>query len=117
MCGIIGYTGQQNALPVILTGLSAMEYRGYDSSGVMLVSKSNEVEVVKAVGKLSNLREKVGDNATVYNLGIGHNRWATHGGAVEKNAHPHTDCKNRFWLAPNGIIENYEELKNELVES
>jgi glucosamine--fructose-6-phosphate aminotransferase (isomerizing) len=117
MCGIIGYTGQQSALPMILTGLSAMEYRGYDSSGVMLASDHLEVEVVKAVGKLSHLREKVEGLDRVYNLGIGHNRWATHGGAVEKNAHPHTDCKNRFWLAHNGIIENYEELKNELVAS
>lgn len=117
MCGIIGYTGQQNALPMILAGLSAMEYRGYDSSGIFLASDKSEIEIVKAVGKLSNLREKVEDIEIVYNLGIGHNRWATHGGAVEKNAHPHTDCKNRFWLAHNGIVENYEELKNELVAS
>ncbi len=117
MCGIIGYSGKSSALPFLLNGLSAMEYRGYDSSGVMLASGDAEVKVVKAVGKLSNLKGLLSEVEDTYQLGIGHNRWATHGGATETNAHPHSDCSGRFWLAHNGIVENYEELKKDLISS
>jgi len=111
MCGIIGYIGNNQALPILIEGLRRMEYRGYDSSGVAL-NNNNIIKSVKAVGKIENLEKKLGKiKGTV---GIAHTRWATHGEPTEENAHPHSDCSSKIWVVHNGIIENYQDLKNEL---
>ncbi|MBI3421233.1 MAG: glutamine--fructose-6-phosphate transaminase (isomerizing) [Candidatus Sungbacteria bacterium] len=118
MCGIIGYVGKQNALPILLDGLRKMEYRGYDSAGVAIVQENHAV-MCKAVGPVIQLAAKLAaapETEAVSRLGIAHTRWATHGGVTEANAHPHTDCAGRVWLVHNGIVENYKELKNELIE-
>lgn len=113
MCGIVGYVGQQAAIPLIVSGLEKLEYRGYDSAGVAVV-RDGEVSVVRAVGKLAELKKALGhtlleDSATI---GIGHTRWATHGRPSETNSHPHS--AGRVSLIHNGIIENYAELREEL---
>lgn len=109
MCGIVGYIGKEKAAPILLEGLSKLEYRGYDSAGIA-VSSPKGVEVCKAVGKLENLIEKTqGGEHMQESVGIGHTRWATHGKPTEKNAHPHTS--GRFALVHNGIIENEAELR------
>jgi len=115
MCGIVGVTGSDPALPFLLEGLSRLEYRGYDSSGVALI-EGDRVWVRRRAGKLAELTGAVGDapHATV---GIGHTRWATHGGPTEHNAHPHTDCTGTLALVHNGIIENHIELGDELVSA
>ncbi|MDP2709440.1 MAG: glutamine--fructose-6-phosphate transaminase (isomerizing) [bacterium] len=114
MCGIVGYLGKNNALPVLLDGLKRLEYRGYDSSGVA-VKMVDGIYSAKAVGKICQLEDKIKDAAGRQgNLGIAHTRWATHGAPTEDNAHPHTDCTGKIWLAHNGIIENYQELKRKL---
>lgn len=119
MCGIVGYVGHQDALPIIISGLEALEYRGYDSSGVALFRKDGQIEVTRATGKLSELkrvfRERASSITTAQptsSLGIGHTRWATHGRPTENNAHPH--AAGRVSLIHNGIIENYLELRGEL---
>ena len=118
MCGIVGYIGKNNALPILLDGLKRLEYRGYDSAGVA-VKTADGVFSVKAVGKIVELEKKIGITPLVPpleggQLGIAHTRWATHGQPTEDNAHPHTDCQKKIWLAHNGIIENYQELKSKL---
>jgi len=114
MCGIVGYIGKQNATPVLLDGIKTLEYRGYDSAGLaVLQPEYQEVKSIKSVGRVANLENKL--QSISGNLGIVHSRWATHGGVTEENAHPHTDCAQNIWLVHNGIIENYKELKNELV--
>ena len=115
MCGIVGVTGSDPALPFLLDGLSRLEYRGYDSSGVALVD-SDRVWVRRRAGKLAELTGAVGD-APQATAGIGHTRWATHGGPTEHNAHPHTDCTGALALVHNGIIENHLELGDELVSA
>jgi|WetSurMetagenome_2_1015567.scaffolds.fasta_scaffold00056_25 glutamine---fructose-6-phosphate transaminase (isomerizing) len=114
MCGIVGYVGKRDAFPVLLEGLSALEYRGYDSAGVALVDKGN-ISIWKNKGKVSQLREyaekKVKKGST---LGIAHTRWATHGAPSQANAHPHADMHNKIALVHNGIIENYATLKDKL---
>ena len=112
MCGIVGFTGVQQAAPILLDGLSKLEYRGYDSAGIAVRNGENETEVVKAKGRLKALAEKT-DNGTavIGSCGIGHTRWATHGGVTDTNAHPHNQGK--ITLVHNGIIENYEEIKKE----
>ncbi|CAA9240673.1 MAG: Glutamine--fructose-6-phosphate aminotransferase [isomerizing] [uncultured Acidimicrobiales bacterium] len=115
MCGIVGVTGSDPALPFLLDGLSRLEYRGYDSSGVALVD-SDRVWVRRRAGKLAELTGAVGD-APRATAGIGHTRWATHGGPTEHNAHPHTDCTGALALVHNGIIENHLELGDELVSA
>ncbi|MDO8655566.1 MAG: glutamine--fructose-6-phosphate transaminase (isomerizing) [bacterium] len=112
MCGIIGYVGKENALPILMEGLRRESYRGYDSSGVVVFGK--EAQVVKAVGKLEALEEKLGSVHMEGGLGIGHSRWATHGGVTEENAHPHADCKGNIFVVHNGIIENYRILREKL---
>ena len=118
MCGIIGYIGDRKANEVLISGLSHLEYRGYDSSGVALM-RGSDVQIFKAQGKLKNLIEILKDKQDICNnahIGIGHIRWATHGLPTTINAHPHTcDCKN-LTLVHNGIIENYQELKEELTK-
>lgn len=117
MCGIIGYIGKNNALPVLVDGLRRLEYRGYDSAGVA-IKTADSVFLVKAVGKVAELEKKINPPypplSGGVSLGIAHTRWATHGQPTEANAHPHTDCQNKIWLVHNGIIENYKELKNRL---
>ncbi|MFH1254876.1 MAG: glutamine--fructose-6-phosphate transaminase (isomerizing) [bacterium] len=120
MCGIIGYIGKNNALPILIDGLNRLEYRGYDSAGIAVLS-CGEVFAVKSVGRISELEKKINPPHPPLlkgaNIGIAHTRWATHGAPTEANAHPHTDCKNKIWLAHNGIIENYKELKERLEAS
>jgi glucosamine--fructose-6-phosphate aminotransferase (isomerizing) len=114
MCGIVGYIGDKQAVPVILEGLRRLEYRGYDSAGVAVINHSG-MQVVKEVGKLKVLRERLEKNSIVGTTGIGHTRWATHGVPSQVNAHPHHDCTKSFSLVHNGIIENYNEIRRELV--
>jgi glucosamine--fructose-6-phosphate aminotransferase (isomerizing) len=114
MCGIVGYIGPKNALPILVDGLKRLEYRGYDSSGVAILDQGNVV-CVKAVGKIKELENKLNEKISGH-IGIAHTRWATHGAPTEANAHPHTDCHEKIWLAHNGIIENYQQLKEQLIK-
>uniref|UniRef100_A0A7C3MJX9 Glutamine--fructose-6-phosphate aminotransferase [isomerizing] n=1 Tax=Dictyoglomus thermophilum TaxID=14 RepID=A0A7C3MJX9_DICTH len=109
MCGIFGYTGSNNSLPYIISGLEKLEYRGYDSAGIAYI-KNGEIEIKKVVGKVQDLKNSL-DFSTISNIGIGHTRWATHGGITYENAHPHVDCLKNIALVHNGIIENYKEVK------
>ena len=112
MCGIVGYTGKAQALSPVLEGLRRLEYRGYDSAGIALVIKKGEpLWIEKRAGKLSNLEETLGDTKPDATSGIGHTRWATHGGPTDTNAHPHLDNEGKLALIHNGIIENYVELR------
>lgn len=111
MCGIIGYVGKKNAKDVIISGLLALEYRGYDSSGIAY-NANNKIKIIKMEGKVANLKNKLNENSDLPTIGIGHTRWATHGKPNEINAHPHKVGKTT--LVHNGIIENYLELKNKL---
>ena len=113
MCGIVGYVGKKEALPLLIEGLKRESYRGYDSSGVA-VFNGEEIVATKAVGKLEKLEEKLGNSEIKGGIGIGHSRWATHGQVTEENAHPHSDCKKNIFVVHNGIIENFEQLKKKL---
>ncbi len=115
MCGIIGYVGKREALPIVLEGLTRMEYRGYDSAGVAIVSEDT-INCVRAKGKVALLKEKCLTETLTGAVGIGHTRWATHGEPSEKNAHPHKDCTGDIFVAHNGIIENFQKLKDQLVK-
>src|SRR3989440_1057563 len=114
MCGIVGYVGPREALPLLMGGLRRLEYRGYDSAGVA-VQENGTLEVLRAEGKLDNLAAVVMSHPTPGHTGIGHTRWATHGRPSEQNAHPHVDCGGVTAVIHNGIIENFEELKGPLV--
>lgn len=116
MCGIIGYIGNKEALPIIVEGLKRLEYRGYDSAGVV-VFNNDSFQAVKTKGKIKDLREKLKGKEIKGNFGIGQSRWATHGEPSEENAHPHWDCKKEIFVVHNGIIENYSKLKKELEEA
>ena len=116
MCGLIGYIGNNAVAPTLLSGLKSLEYRGYDSAGIAL-NDNNEIDVFKAEGKLENLRkllEAPTCKRLAPRLGIGHIRWATHGKATTANAHPHLSNDGRLVLVHNGIIENYEALRDSL---
>ena len=114
MCGIVGFTGKQNAAPILLEGLKKLEYRGYDSAGIA-VCKDGVISVSKVSGRIANLCEKTENGANMPgHSGIGHTRWATHGAPTDINAHPHMSCDGRFSIVHNGIIENYLELREEL---
>jgi glucosamine--fructose-6-phosphate aminotransferase (isomerizing) len=113
MCGIIGYVGTRDVVPVLIGGLKKLEYRGYDSAGIAVVD-GNGVEVVRAEGKLSNLESKLNDKPLKGSFGMGHTRWATHGKPNENNAHPHRDCSGKVVVIHNGIIENFLPLKQRL---
>ena len=113
MCGIVGYTGPQSAFTPIVEGLRRLEYRGYDSAGIAL-GTSNSLFVEKRAGKLANLEASLPANLPTVHSGIGHTRWATHGGPTDRNAHPHLDNEGKLAVIHNGIIENYAELKEEL---
>lgn len=115
MCGIVGFNGNNQAAPILLDGLSKLEYRGYDSAGMAVRNGTNNVEIVKAKGRLRVLAEKTNDGqALIGTCGIGHTRWATHGEPSEENAHPHTSDDGTVVAVHNGIIENYQELKDKL---
>lgn len=114
MCGIVGYTGTLQAKGVLLEGLKRLEYRGYDSAGIA-VEDGQKINVVKRLGKVSGLAEAIRDDMCQGACGIGHTRWATHGAPSERNAHPHTDCTNEIAVVHNGIIENFAELREELI--
>src|SRR6188474_1807713 len=113
MCGIIGYIGSKPVVPVLLDGLRRMEYRGYDSAGVAVVSPEG-IALRRSAGKLANLEQAIRVDPVEGLYGVGHTRWATHGRPTEENAHPHRDCTGRIVVVHNGIIENYLELKHEL---
>src|SRR5438128_5508708 len=113
MCGIIGYIGPKDVVPVLIDGLRRLEYRGYDSAGVAVV-KNGCVDLRRSAGKLSNLETVIGSSPITGDYGVGHTRWATHGRPTEENAHPHRDCTGKIVVVHNGIIENYLDLKVEL---
>jgi len=113
MCGIIGYIGPKEVVPVLIDGLRKLEYRGYDSAGVAVV-KGGAISLRRSAGKLSNLEEVIGHDPISGDYGVGHTRWATHGRPTEENAHPHRDCTGKIVVVHNGIIENYLDLKLEL---
>ena len=119
MCGIVGYVGTEQAAPILLAGLSKLEYRGYDSAGIAIRNEdTGDITVVKAKGRLKILSEKTNDGHAVPGMcGIGHTRWATHGEPSENNAHPHCTDDKSVVLVHNGIIENYQELKDKLIKS
>ena len=114
MCGIVGYTGKKEATPILLDGLEKLEYRGYDSAGIAVLNKSNTIEISKAKGRLSILKDKLEKSPINGTTGIGHTRWATHGEPSENNAHPHTTDDFNITAVHNGIIENYQELREKL---
>ena len=117
MCGIVGFTGNQEAAPILLDGLSKLEYRGYDSAGIAVRDENAEVEIVKAKGKLKVLKEMTNDGKAVKGTcGIGHTRWATHGEPSALNAHPHCSDDENVIAVHNGIIENYQELRDKLLK-
>jgi glucosamine--fructose-6-phosphate aminotransferase (isomerizing) len=113
MCGIIGYIGQQQVLPILIDGLRRLEYRGYDSAGVAVL-RNGQIELRRSAGKLARLEEVIASHPLEGDYGIGHTRWATHGRPTEENAHPHIDCTGRVVVVHNGIIENYLDLKHQL---
>ena len=113
MCGIVGYIGKRDAVPLLLNGLRRLEYRGYDSAGLSVL-QAGSLSVQKAVGRLSNLEARLQTHPLAGSVGIGHTRWATHGEPSELNSHPHTDSSGKIAVVHNGIIENYAELKAEL---
>jgi glucosamine--fructose-6-phosphate aminotransferase (isomerizing) len=114
MCGIVGYIGPKKVVPVIIEGLRKLEYRGYDSAGIAVVTAEGKLEIRRAAGKLRNLEEAIAKSPIEGTYGIGHTRWATHGRPTEENAHPHRDCSGQIVVVHNGIIENYLELKEQL---
>ena len=117
MCGIVGYVGQKQALEVVVAGLRRMEYRGYDSAGIAVIA-DGKLEIRKKAGKLVNLETLLGsDPLPDSTTGIGHTRWATHGGPTDGNAHPHVSSNRRVAVIHNGIIENFQRLRTELEQS
>jgi glucosamine--fructose-6-phosphate aminotransferase (isomerizing) len=114
MCGIVAYIGKKQAFPIILKGLKRLEYRGYDSAGIALINQ-DQLNVFKKAGKVSNLEEFMLHQDHNGNSGIGHTRWATHGAPTDTNAHPHVSMDGSIALIHNGIIENYNALKQELI--
>ena len=117
MCGIVGYLGPRDAAPILLEGLARLEYRGYDSAGIALVTDTGELFVEKRAGKLANLRDALAGSTPAAVVGIGHTRWATHGRPDDRNAHPHVDCTRQVTVIHNGIIENFSDLRDELTAS
>ena len=113
MCGIIGYIGPKEVVPVLIDGLRRLEYRGYDSAGVAVI-RNGAVDLRRSAGKLSNLEDVIDADPIAGDYGVGHTRWATHGRPTEENAHPHRDCSGKIVVVHNGIIENYLDLKREL---
>ena len=114
MCGIVGYVGPKNAVPLLIEGLKRLEYRGYDSAGVAVLQADGSLEIRKRVGRLANLEEALEADPLAGKVGIGHTRWATHGEPSGINSHPHLDCTGNIAVVHNGIIENYLALRTEL---
>src|SRR6266850_8062618 len=114
MCGIVGYVGNKQVVPLIIDGLRKLEYRGYDSAGIAVVDENHQLKIRRAEGKLRNLEEVLRQKPLDGTYGVGHTRWATHGRPTEENAHPHRDCTGRVVVVHNGIIENYLQLKERL---
>jgi len=117
MCGIVGYTGPREAAPILLEGLRRLEYRGYDSAGIALVTEQGELFIEKKAGKLANLQTALLDRTPHAGIGLAHTRWATHGRPNDENAHPHMDCTGAITVIHNGIIENFRELRDRLAAS
>ena len=116
MCGIVGYIGNRKAYPILVKGLKRLEYRGYDSAGVALISESCNLNIYKTKGKVADLEAYVADKDQSGSIGIAHTRWATHGEPCVANAHPHYSSSGRLALIHNGIIENYTTIKEKLQE-
>jgi len=114
MCGIIGYIGQKEAIPILLNGLKKLEYRGYDSAGIAVL-KDNKIQIKKCKGKIIKLENLLENNSPKGNIGLGHTRWATHGKPNNLNAHPHNGCNSEIVVVHNGIIENYMPLRERLI--
>ena len=114
MCGIVGYIGEQNGIPIVIDGLKRLEYRGYDSSGLCYL-KDKRLQLFKKKGKVSDLKKLIKKNS-LSNIVMGHTRWATHGKPNDKNAHPHISMNKRLSIVHNGIIENYDSLKEGLLQ-
>src|ERR671919_740082 len=114
MCGIVGYVGNREVVPLLMDGLRRLEYRGYDSAGVVAIN-DGALETVRAEGKLDRLKEKLEKQHLAGHYGLGHTRWATHGPPSERNAHPMVDSRRRLALIHNGIIENFLPLKKRLI--
>ena len=114
MCGIVGYVGPRQAAPIILDGLKRLEYRGYDSAGLAVMS-DGQINIRRDVGKLQNLISLYNSNPVSGQIGIGHTRWATHGAPSRRNAHPHLSHSGRVVVVQNGIVENFVSLKEELL--
>ena len=118
MCGIIGYAGNTEAVPILLDGLERLEYRGYDSAGIAIVSEDGNLQVKKSKGRLAALREVLDSQSPLSGkIGIGHTRWATHGEPSDTNAHPHVGQNGKIAVVHNGIIENFQEIKDKLQKS
>ncbi|MEI6775382.1 MAG: glutamine--fructose-6-phosphate transaminase (isomerizing) [Chloroflexales bacterium] len=117
MCGIVGYIGQRNATDVVVGGLQRLEYRGYDSAGIAIFAEGTGLQLRRSVGKLGNLVARLAQEPATGKIGIGHTRWATHGGVTEVNAHPHRDASGEIVVIQNGIVENYLDLKGRLIEA
>src|SRR5689334_24701837 len=116
MCGIVGAIAERNIVPVLVEGLKRLEYRGYDSAGLAVVQGDRKLGLCRAVGKVAQLEDKLHLKPLAGRLGVAHTRWATHGGVTEANAHPHLSG-DRVAVIHNGIIENYEPIKQELIRS
>ena len=117
MCGIIGYTGNEQVTPILLDGLKRLEYRGYDSAGVAVMGADDRIQIAKAKGRLQVLSDQLDGGAKIGGtVGIGHTRWATHGKPSDENSHPHTSESGRFAIVHNGIIENYQYLRKFLTD-
>ncbi|MEI5991381.1 glutamine--fructose-6-phosphate transaminase (isomerizing) [Enterococcus crotali] len=116
MCGIVGIVGKENATDILVQGLEKLEYRGYDSAGIFVTGKDKQDYLVKSIGRISNLQTKITPEVQG-TVGIGHTRWATHGKPSERNAHPHTSNNHQFILVHNGVIENFEEIKQEFLQN
>jgi len=115
MCGIVGYIGKRQASPILLDGLSRLEYRGYDSAGIALLNGGAKVNIIKRAGRIDNLRQAVAEVSHQGATGIAHTRWATHGAPTDENAHPHRDQSGKLVLVHNGVIENYQTLREQLI--
>ncbi|HOW60819.1 MAG TPA: glutamine--fructose-6-phosphate transaminase (isomerizing) [Candidatus Moranbacteria bacterium] len=116
MCGIVGYIGKKESVPILIEGLKRLEYRGYDSAGISVIDNDLKIKTIKSVGKVSNLEDKLNGNNISSTIGIAHTRWATHGKPCNMNSHPHFDCHENIFLVHNGIVENYQELKSDLIK-
>ena len=114
MCGIVGYIGKKQAFPIILNGLKRLEYRGYDSAGIAMLSSTNQLNIYKKKGKVNALEQAAEGHDISGTVGMGHTRWATHGEANDMNAHPHFNTNGDLAMIHNGIIENYYSIKIEL---